>query len=132
MTADKPTTSPAMLWTGRVLSALPALALFASGIMKFMPVTPEVEKGLKHVGWPAAAVVPLGITELIVTILYIIPQTSVLGAILITGYMGGAIATHARVGDAFYIQAAIPVLAWLGLYLRDARLRSLLPLRTLS
>jgi hypothetical protein len=132
MASDKPTSHPALLWTGRVISALPALALVASGIMKFMPMTPEVEEGLKNIGWSPAAVVPLGITELIVTILYIIPQTSVLGAILITGYMGGAMATHARIGEPFYIQAAIGVLAWLGLYLRDARLRSLLPLRQLT
>jgi uncharacterized membrane protein YphA (DoxX/SURF4 family) len=132
MSPDKPTNPPALLWTGRVISALPALALVLSGIMKFMPMTPEIEKSLKNIGWSPAAVIPLGITELIVTILYIIPQTSVLGAILITGYMGGAIATHARIGEPFYIQAAIGVLAWLGLYLRDARLRSLLPLRRLS
>jgi len=123
--------SPALVWTGRVISALPALALIMSGIMKFMPMTPDMEKGLKTVGWSPAAVVPLGITELIVTILYIIPQTSVLGAILITGYMGGAIATHARIGEPFYVQATIGILVWLGLFLRDARLRSLLPLRSL-
>jgi uncharacterized membrane protein YphA (DoxX/SURF4 family) len=123
--------SPALLWTGRVISALPALALTLSGIMKFMPPSPEVEKGLDNIGWPIAALVPLGITELVATILYIFPRTSVLGAILITGYMGGAIATHARIGEAFYIQAAIGVLAWLGLYLRDARLRALIPLRQL-
>jgi len=129
---DQPTNPPALVWTGRVISALPALALLASGIMKFMPMNEEAQKGLEHVGWKAAAVPVLGVTELIVTILYIIPQTSALGAILITGYMGGAIATHARVGDMFIVQALIPVLAWLGLFLRDARLRSLLPLRKLS
>ena len=121
--------SKTMLWAGYVISALPALALALSGIFKFMPSSPELEKNLEHIGWPLAAVVPLGITELAVTILYIIPQTSVLGAILITGYMGGAIATHARIGEPFYLQAAIGVLAWLGLYLRDARLRALVPLR---
>jgi hypothetical protein len=130
--AGTPTNPPAMVWTGRVISALPALALLASGVMKFLPATPEMEKGLNDIGWKQALVVPLGITELICTVLYIIPQTSVLGAILITGYMGGAIATHVRVGDPFYVQATIGVLAWLGLFLRDARLRSLLPLRTLS
>ena len=132
MASDKPTSHPALLWTGRVISGLPAVALVLSGIMKFMPITPEVEKGLQGIGWTPAALVPLGITELIVTILYIIPQTSVLGAILITGYMGGAMATHARVGDPFYVQAAIAVLAWLGLYLREPRLWAILPLRSIK
>src|SRR5438445_255713 len=96
MTDTPPTpSSKVMLWTGRAVSALPALALLLSGIFKFMPSSPELEKNLEHIGWRLAAVAPLGITELVATILYIIPQTSVLGAILITGYMGGAIATHA-------------------------------------
>jgi|SRR5262245_21392609 len=129
--ADRPTNSPALVWTGRVISALPALALLASGAMKFLPITKEIEKSLTGIGWKPEQVVPLGITELTCTILYLIPQTSVLGAILITGYMGGAIATHVRVGEPFYVQAAIGVLAWLGLFLRDARLRFLLPLRQL-
>src|SRR5205085_8432015 len=77
--------SKAMLWTGRVVSALPAIALVLSGIFKFMPSSPELEKNLEHIGWPLAAVATLGITELIVAVLYMIPQTSVLGAILITG-----------------------------------------------
>ena len=129
-TASAAPPSKAMLWTGYVLSALPAIALVLSGIFKFMPSSPDLEKNLEHIGWPLVAVVPLGITELIAAILYIIPRTSVLGAILVTGYMGGAIATHARIGEMFVIQALIAVLAWLGLYFRDARLRALLPLRS--
>jgi hypothetical protein len=119
-----------MYWTGWVFTALPVLALTLSAVMKFMPATPDVEKNLEHIGWRVNSLVPLGITELAATILYAIPQTSMLGAILITGYMGGAIATHARIGEPFYIQAAIAVFAWLGLYLRDPRLRALLPLRS--
>jgi len=122
--------SKAMLWTGRVISALPALALILSGIFKFMPSSPELEKNLEHIGWKYSSVMPLGITELTAAILYIIPRTSVLGAILVTGYMGGAIATHVRIGEMFVIQALIGVLAWLGLYLRDPRLRALIPLRS--
>lgn len=71
----------------------------------------------------------LGVTELLCAVLYAIPQTSVLGAILLTGYMGGAIATHARIGEGFIPQIIIGVLVWLGLFLRDARLRALIPIR---
>jgi hypothetical protein len=118
-----------MFWAGWVITVLPVLALTLSAVFKFMPVTPDLEKNLEHIGWRASSLVPLGITELGSAILYAIPQTSMLGAILITGYMGGAIATHARIGEPFVIQALIPVLAWLGLFLRDPRLRALLPLR---
>jgi len=121
--------SLALLWTGRVLSALPVLMLLFSASMKFTN-SPELTKGMDHLGWPANAAIALGITELVCTILYAIPQTSVLGAILLTGYMGGAIATHARIGEAFYIQAGLGVLIWLGLYLREPRLWAILPWRS--
>jgi uncharacterized membrane protein YphA (DoxX/SURF4 family) len=126
----KPSGSRALFWTGWILSILSALALLMSGIMKFMPITPEVEQGLQHVGWRADQVGTLGILEICCTIIYLIPQTAVLGAILVAGYMGGAIATHVRVGDPFIVQAIIPVVFWLGLWLREPRLRSLLPLRS--
>src|SRR5262245_17573856 len=96
--------SKAMLWAGYIISALPALMLLMSGIMKFMPMDEKAQEGLKHVGWSSELVRPLGVVELVCTVLYIIPQTSVLGAILLTGYLGGAIATHVRVGDPFIIQ----------------------------
>ena len=105
-----------MRWTGYVISAPPILAFGMSASMKFMN-SPELIKGMEHLGWPLKFMIALGITELTCTILYAIPQTSVVGAILITGYMGGAIATHARLGEAFVIQALVPILAWLGLYL---------------
>lgn len=73
---------------------------------------------------------PLGIVELVCAALYLLPRTAVLGAILLTGYMGGTIITHLRLGEPFYMQAGIGVLFWLGLYLRDARLRELAPWRT--
>jgi hypothetical protein len=72
----------------------------------------------------------LGILELICAVIYVIPRTSMLGAILLTGYLGGAIATHVRVGEQFIMPAVLGVLIWGGLYLRDYRLRALLPLRT--
>jgi len=118
-----------MRWTGYVISALPILALGMSASMKFTN-SPDLVKGMEHLGWPLKFAIALGITELTCTVLYAIPQTSVVGAILMTGYMGGAIATHARIGEGFVIQALIPILAWLGLYLRDARLRSLIPFRS--
>jgi hypothetical protein len=132
MTADKPTPpSLAMIWIGRVISALPVLMLLMSAYFKFMP-PPEAAEGLKHIGWREDYMLALGVTELACTLLYAVPQTSVLGAILLTGYMGGAIATHARVGDNFVFQIVLGVLVWLGLYLREPRLRAILPLRPLK
>ena len=125
----KPSGSRALFWTGWVLSILAALALLMSGIMKFLPITPETEQGLQHVGWRADQVTTIGIVEILCVLIYLIPQTALLGAILVTGFMGGAIATHVRVGDPFIVQAIIPVLFWLGLWLREPRLRALLPLR---
>lgn len=125
-----PAPSKGALWTGRVLTVLPALTLIASGAMKFMPPNKQMTEGFEHLGWPLRYAIGLGICEITCAILYLIPQTAVLGAILVTGYMGGAIATHLRVGDNFAFQAALPILAWLGLFLRDPRLRALLPLRT--
>lgn len=120
--------SKLMVWTGRVLSAAVVLMLLMSGAMKFTK-SPQLAEGMAHLGWPAALAVALGVTELASTILYAIPQTSMLGAILLTGYMGGAVATHARIGEKFFLQIGIGALAWLGLYLRDARVRALIPFR---
>ena len=119
-----------MVWTGRVVSALPVLALLMSGAFKFMKPNEEMVKGLDHIGWKADQLSTLGIVEIACTILYVIPQTSVLGAILLTGYLGGATATHVRVGDPWFAPVIIGVLVWLGLFLRDARLRAILPLRS--
>jgi uncharacterized membrane protein YphA (DoxX/SURF4 family) len=122
-------TSPALLWTGRVISTLPVLGLVMSAVMKFAQ-PPEVIKGFEDLGWPLHLAVALGIVELVCTVLYAIPQTAVLGAILLTGYLGGATATHVRIGDNFAAPIVLGVLVWLGLFLRDARLRVLLPLRS--
>ncbi len=91
---------------------------------------PDVMKGIAHLGLPESMVVPLAILEISCVVIYLIPATSVLGAILLTGYIGGAICTHLRVGDPFYMQIAIGILIWLGLYLREDRLKGLIPLRT--
>jgi hypothetical protein len=129
MTAEKP--NAWLAWTGRVIRALPVLTLLMSAYFKFMP-PPEATEGIKHIGWREEQMFALGITELTCALLYAIPQTSVLGAILLTGYMGGAIATHARVGDYFIFQIVLGILVWLGLYLREPRLRAILPLRSIK
>jgi hypothetical protein len=120
-------------WTGIVISALPALFLFADAVMKLMKPAPVVEATVK-LGYSESVIVPLGIVLLICTILYVVPRTSVLGAILLTGYLGGAVATHVRVGDPLFSHVLFPVylgvMIWLGLYLRDVRLRALVPLRS--
>ena len=126
--AQRPTISKKALWIGWILGILPAAFLLFSAAMKFAKPPPVVE-GFTHLGWPDSLALPLGILELSCTILYLIPATAVLGAILLTGYMGGAIATHVRIGEPFWMQSLVGILLWLGLYLRDPRLRALIPLR---
>jgi DoxX-like family len=120
-------TSKTMLWTGRVMSALSALFLLFDGGMKL--VKPEfVVKATVKLGFAESVIVPLGIVLVICTVLYLIPRTKVWGAILLTGYLGGAVATHVHAGDGPF-EILFPVifgaLLWGGLTLRDARLRSL-------
>ena len=116
------------MWAGRAISALTALVFVISASMKLKGGA-EVMQGIAHLGLPESLIVPLAILEASCVALYLVPATSVLGAILLTGYMGGAICTHLRVGDPVYIQVALGVLVWLGLYLREKRLRGLIPLR---
>lgn len=117
-----------MLWAGRILTALPVLILLASAGAKFA-APPGFEDGFKHMGMPLDLRIPLGILEIACTLIYLFPKTSVLGAILLTGYMGGAICTHVRVGDPFIVQLLIGMALWGGLYCRDARVRALIPLK---
>lgn len=127
-----PVPSKPMLWTGRVLSALPVLAMLMSAVMKFMR-TPQVLEGfVGKFGYPQSTLLPIAVVELISVVLYVVPQTSVLGAVLVTGYLGGAVATHVRVVDAFLPPLLLGIVAWAGLYLREPRLRALLPLRRSS
>jgi DoxX-like family len=121
--------SKIMYWAGWVISVLPALLLIFSAIGKLMKAEP-VMAGFPKLGWDAELAVPLGIVELVCAILYLIPGTSVLGAILVTGYMGGAIATHVRIGEQFYAPAILGIIVWFGIFLRDARIRALVPWRT--
>ena len=120
--------SKKMLWTGRIISALVILFLLIDSVGKIVKLAPYLE-GTVKVGYPASLVVPLGIVLLICTVVYAIPQTSVLGAILLTGYLGGATATHVRVGQPFWFPVMMGVLLWAALFLREERLRVLIPLR---
>jgi hypothetical protein len=132
MPSDVPATpiSRKQLWAGRIISALPVLLLLFSGVMKIMK-PPSVLQGFVHYGYPESQIVALGIIEIVCTLIYVIPQTSYLGAILMTGYLGGATASNVRVGDpSYFVTAILGVLVWGGLYLRDTRLRALLPLRS--
>jgi hypothetical protein len=116
------------LWAGRIISAIPVLMLLFSGAMK-LAKPPAVVEGMAQLGYPEHLALPIGILELAVTVLYLIPRTSVLGAILVAAYLGGATATHVRLGQPFIGPVMIGLLAWLGLYLREPRLKPLLPLR---
>jgi len=118
-----------IVWTGRVITVLVSLLFLFSAAMKFMGGA-EVKEGMAHLGLPESMIIPLGVLEAACTVVYLIPATSVLGAILLAGYIGGAICTHWRVGDPFLGQVAIGLVIWLGIYLREPRLRELLPLRT--
>lgn len=118
--------SKKMLWTGRILSALPSMLLLMSAVMKWMQ-PPAMVQGLGHYGWTASLAFKLGFVEFACTVLYWIPRTSILGAILLTGFLGGATATVVRVGDSFVMPVLMGVLVWGGLYLRDTRVRALIP-----
>ena len=119
-------------WAGYIVSALPVLFLLMDAVGKFIKPEPVVT-GTIELGYQESVIVPLGVLLLSCTVIYIVPRTAVLGAILLTGYLGGAVATHVRLANPLFTHQLFPVylgaLLWLGLYLRDARLRSLLPFR---
>ncbi|HXN33696.1 MAG TPA: DoxX family protein [Polyangiaceae bacterium] len=125
-----PSPKKSVLWTGRVLSALPVLAMVASASMKLMHAPQFVEQWVGKLGYQESALTGIGLLELACVILYVIPRTAVLGAVALTGYLGGAVATHVRIGDpGLAAPVVLGILAWAGLYLRDERVRALLPLR---
>ena len=125
-------TSKGRLWTGRVLSALGALFMVFDGVIHVLRIAPVVE-AFAQLGYPLGASRTLGVIELICVALYLVPRAAVFGAILLTGYLGGAIATQVRVGAPLCSTTLFPVyvglLLWGGLYLRDERVSSLIPLR---
>lgn len=120
-------------WAGIVISTIPILFLLLDAVGKLVKPEPVVS-GTVELGYQESVIVPLGIILLVCSVLYAIPRTSFLGAILLTGYLGGAVATHVRVGSPLFTHQLFPVylgiLIWLGLYLRDIRLREFLPLRS--
>jgi hypothetical protein len=125
-------TASKTLWGGRVLSALAILFLLFDSVIKVLKLSAAVD-GTVQLGYPEGVVVGIGIIELVCLALYVIPRTSVLGAILFTGYLGGAIATHVRIGSPLVTHTLFPIyvaaLIWGGLILREDRLRALIPLR---
>ena len=135
MDATSHVTSPSKgsIWTGRVISALIVLFLLFDSVLKFMKPAPVVET-FAHLGLSMSLANPLGIILIVCALLYAIPQTSILGAILLSGYLGGAVCTHLRVGDPLFSHILFPTymgaLLWLAIYLRDVRLRALIPFRS--
>ena len=119
-----------IVWVGRVISVLVSLLFAMSSFMK-LKAGAEVMEGMAHLGLPESMVMPLAILEISCVVIYLIPATSITGAILLTGYIGGAICSHWRAGDPFFVQIALGICIWLGLYLRENRLKGLIPLRTL-
>lgn len=122
-----------MLWLGGILSALAVLFLLFDGTVKVLKLAAAVE-ATAQLGYPARLLVVIGVVELLCTIVYVIPRTSVLGAILLTAFLGGAVASHARLDSPLFTHSLFPVyialLVWGGLFLRDRRLRALVPVRS--
>lgn len=120
------------VWTGRVLSGLAVLFLAGDTVFKLV-TSPEALQGTAELGWSPGAVFGIGVIELVCLVTYLIPRTAVLGAVLFTGYLGGAIATHLRIDNPLITHVLFPVYVaafiWGGLFLRDRALRAVLPFR---
>ena len=136
MSQPAPATSRGMLWAGRILSGLVVLFLIFDGAIKLVPL-PIVTETMQQLGYPATTELArsLGVLLLICTALYVWPRTALLGAVMLTGYLGGAIATHVRIGNPLFSHTLFGVylglLIWGGLYLRDAEIRAMFPVRRL-
>ncbi len=115
------------VWVGRVLSGLVVLATAASGVMKLTHAPAIVEGLVQHLGYSESALTPIGIVEIACGILYAIPKTRILGGLLLTAYLGGATASHVRVGEPFIAPVVLGIVVWVGLYLRDSAVRALVP-----
>lgn len=124
--------SRATLWAGRVLSTLAVLFLVFDSVGKLLMIQPVLD-GAAQLGYPVSTMFGIGVILLLCVATYVIPRSAVLGAVLLTGYLGGAIATHVRVGSPLLTHTLFPtyvaLFAWGGLFLRDARLRAFLPWR---
>jgi hypothetical protein len=122
--------SKKMVWVGRVFSAIPVLLMVSSAILKFLRPAPVVQ-GMARFGYPEGLLFLLGVLEFLSCVVYLIPRTAVLGAILMTGYLGGATASNVRIGDSSYILTVVlGVMVWGGLFFREPRVRALIPLRS--
>lgn len=123
-----PTVSKTMLWASYTATALPVLMLLFSASGKFLK--PEgMEANIERLGWRMDQMMLLGIVELACVIVYLIPRTAVFGAVLLTAYLGGATATHARIGDPVFFPIIVSIFVWVGLYIREPRLWPLAPIR---
>lgn len=127
-----PRPSKAALWGARITTGISVAFLLFDASFKLF-ATPEAIEGTTALGYSADVLLPLALVQLACLILYVVPRTAILGALLWTGYLGGAIATHVRVGNPLFSHTLFPiyvaVLLWAGLWLRDQRVRALLPLR---
>jgi uncharacterized membrane protein YphA (DoxX/SURF4 family) len=121
-------TGRAALWGGRVLTVLPLLALVPSALMK-LTHQPAAVEGFAKAGYPASALTAIGVVEVICTVLFLVPRTATLGGLLLVAYLGGAVDSHVRAGEPFVVPVLVGVMVWAALYLRDPRVRALLPLR---
>jgi hypothetical protein len=128
--AQETTQKSWMLWAGRALSCWPVFIVLLSATWK-LTRNPWYVGEFARIGWPASALPLLAFLQLGSLLLYIIPRTAVLGAVLLTGYLGGAIATYVRMGEPYpvLVPLSTALIAWAGIYLREERLRALLPLR---
>jgi hypothetical protein len=131
LSIGRPEISTPRLWTGRVISGLAALFLLVDGVMKLFKPAPVMEATLR-LRYPESTIVGIGVILISCTFLYLVPRTSILGAVLLTGYLGGAVATHVRAASGWF-EMVFPVLfgalVWGGFLLRDNRLRVLLPIK---
>jgi hypothetical protein len=124
----KQVVSRGLKWTGYVLSTLSVLMLLFSASGKFLKPA-GMEVNVEPLGWKMSQMTNLGIVEIACVLLYVIPQTAVFGAVLLTAYLGGATATHARIGEPFIFPIILGIVVWVGLYLREPRLWQLAPFR---
>lgn len=124
------TTSAAkkMLWAGRIISGL-VVALLLTGFLFGLLNQAESQKQMVRLGYPANVAMPISIVFLVCILLYAVPRTAIFGAVMLTAYLGGATATHVRAGEPFFIPIIVGVVVWVGIYLREERLRALAPLR---
>jgi hypothetical protein len=130
--AQTPPVSTKLLWTGRAISAFMVLFLIFDGVTKVLKLAPSQE-ATARLGYPSSLTLGIGIIVLACTVIYVIPRTSILGAILLTGYLGGAVASQVRIRAAVF-DTSFPiifcVLIWAGVFLREPRLRAVLPVRS--